>query len=172
MFIFLTFNFQLFHKSLLSSIYFITNEVITEKSIFYIFIAFSLLLIIVFSKIIIFRNVKIVLYIILSTIIFVDTFSLLKKYYFTTNNSILFNFEILPKLQKNIKSTKKTPNVYLIIPDGMPSPKQINNLLYEDYEYKVTQKLEDLGFVIIENAKTNGMDTQTAITHFFSMNYI
>ena len=79
LFIFLTFNFQLFHKSLLSSIYFITNEVITEKSIFYIFIAFSLLLIIVFSKIIIFRNVKIVLYIILSTIIFVDTFSLLKR---------------------------------------------------------------------------------------------
>ena len=62
------------------------------------------------------------------------------------------------------------PNVYLIIPDGMPSPETVSSIL-GGYKYKITDQLKQRGFHIVPNSVSNGLITNISVPHFFAMDY-
>ena len=62
------------------------------------------------------------------------------------------------------------PNVYLLIPDALPSPQTIVQILGE-HDYKVPGNLENRGFRVIKNSISNALDTYLSLPHFFAMDY-
>jgi hypothetical protein len=62
------------------------------------------------------------------------------------------------------------PNVYLIIPDGMPGEETVA-LTTGGYKYKIVERLKNRGFTLIQDSISNGMITLTSVPHLLSMNY-
>lgn len=82
------------------------------------------------------------------------------------------NFELNEAKRESSHSIESTtkPNVYLIIPDGMPA-KETVEATTGGYTYKITKTLENKGFVLVDNSISNGMITLTSVPHLLSMNY-
>ena len=84
----------------------------------------------------------------------------------------LVAFEMPPKV-KNIDKISfqvEKPNVYLIIPDGMPAPETVSSVL-GGYKYKITDQLKQRDFHFVPNSISNGFITYSSVPHFFTMDY-
>jgi len=75
----------------------------------------------------------------------------------------------LDTVRESVSRSNK-PNVYFILPDGMPAPETVSNIL-GGYDYKITDHLRRRGFSFVENASSNDIETYMSIPHFFLMDY-
>ena len=83
----------------------------------------------------------------------------------------LVEFELPPPDKGDKREFPSTrPNVYLLIPDGLPSTQNIVQILGE-HDYKIPGDLEDRGFRVIKNSSSNGLVTYSSLPHFFTMDY-
>lgn len=84
----------------------------------------------------------------------------------------LVAFEMPPKVnsKKQASSKNTKPNVYFILPDAMPAPDMVSEII-GGYEYKLTDQLKRHGFHMIENAASNAILTNVSVPHFFAMEY-
>ena len=88
-------------------------------------------------------------------------------------NNQLVAFDEMPPRVKNMEKSSfqvEKPNVYLIIPDGMPSPETVSSILV-GYKYKITDQLKQRGFHIVPNSVSNALNTSISVPHFFTMDY-
>ena len=185
MFVFLSFNYFIISKGIISVWNFITDIPLisithNERMIFLYFILFAAVLIYLFSLVHKYVKIRIIFYSVISTMIVFDTISLVPHYYSYLKNEPIIDFDMPSKVNKNIKITGNNPNIYLIIIDAMPSPERVNKMFYRNYdfvkpvEYRYTKinELKNLGFKFIKNARSNTISSYSSIPHFFTMEYI
>jgi hypothetical protein len=84
----------------------------------------------------------------------------------------LVAFEMPPSVDgsKKLPIQNTKPNVYLILPDAMPAPETVSDII-EGYDYKFASKLKHRGFQMIENSFSNGLLTYLSVAHLFTMDY-
>lgn len=109
---------------------------------------------------------------VLATIPVVDLVKAAPHLYSQAVPKKLVSFEMPPRADVKKRQTLRNtqPNVYLIIPDTMPAPETVSDIL-GGYKYKLPDQLKRLGFHMVENAFSNGLITYTSVPHFFTMNY-
>ncbi|MDA9734243.1 hypothetical protein N9V16_01905 [SAR116 cluster bacterium] len=64
------------------------------------------------------------------------------------------------------------PNVYFLLPDALPAERSLNNIFKNNLKYEYLNKLENYGFLISKNSKSNALLSYPSVPHFFSMDYI
>lgn len=92
-------------------------------------------------------------------------------YIYKSSVTKLVEFEVpaIDTVREPVSRTNK-PNVYFLLPDGMPSPETVSDIL-GGYDYKITDHLRHRGFRFVENASSNDIETYMSIPHFFLMDY-
>lgn len=131
-----------------------------------------LITLLVLSKVSVSRHILTIGTCLLATFPVIDLAKAAPDIYSQTVPKKLVPFEMPPPVEGRKKPTysNNQPNVYLIIPDAMPAPETVSDIL-GGYTYNLTDQLKSRGFHMIENSVGNGLITYVSVPHFFTMEY-